>query len=92
VHIHVLDVAEAVAAAIRCDAPPHTRMLLCAPDIASDRPTLELVAERVCHISWRGGDDFRADPFRSLVDIRKAERIMGWKPIHTWPGRPAAKA
>jgi UDP-glucose 4-epimerase len=90
VHIHVLDVAEAVAAAVHCDAPPHTRMLLCAPDIASDRPTLELVAERVPHIPWRGGDDFRADPFQSLVDIRKAERILGWKPIHTWPGRPAA--
>lgn len=91
VHINVLDVAEAVAAAIRCDARPHARMLLCAPDIAADRPTLELVAERVPHIPWRGGDEYRADPFRSLIDIRKAERILGWKPIHTWPGRPAAR-
>jgi len=87
VHINVLDVAEAVAAALRCDAPPHTRILLSARDIAADRLTLELVAERVPHIPWRGGDEYRADPFRSLIDIRKAERILGWKPIHTWPGR-----
>ena len=87
VHIHVLDVAGAVAAAVRCDAPPHARMLLSAADIASDRPTLELVAERVPHIPWRGGNEYRADPFRSLIDIRKAEHVLGWKPIHTWPGR-----
>jgi nucleoside-diphosphate-sugar epimerase len=87
VHIHVLDVAEGVAAAVRRDAPPHERIMLCAADIASDRPTLELVAERAPHIPWRGGDEYRADLFRSLVDIRKAERILGWQPRHTWPGR-----
>jgi UDP-glucose 4-epimerase len=87
VHINVLDVARAVAAAVDCEAPPHSRMLLCADDIASDRPTLELVAEHASHIPWRGGKEYEAHAFRSLIDTSKAQRILGWRPVHTWPGR-----
>jgi UDP-glucose 4-epimerase len=87
VHINVVDVAEAAAAAVRCDAPAHSRMLLCAADIASDRPTLELVAERVPHIPWRGGREYSTEPFRSLIDTSKAQRILGWRSVCTWPGR-----
>jgi UDP-glucose 4-epimerase len=87
VHLNVLDLAEAVAAAVRCEAPPHSRMLLCAADIASTQPTAQLVAERTPHIPWRGGQEYEADPFRALVDISKAEQILNWRPVHTWPGR-----
>ena len=87
VHIDVRDVATAVAAAVRCDAPAHTRLLLCAPDIASARPTMKLVSERVPQVRWNGDESYRADPYRSLVDTTKAQRLLGWKPIHTWPGR-----
>jgi UDP-glucose 4-epimerase len=86
-HVHVLDVSEAVAAAVRCDAPAHSRMLLCAADIASDRATLDLVVERIPHIPWRGGEEYKTDPFRSLVDTSIAQRILNWRPRHTWPGR-----
>jgi nucleoside-diphosphate-sugar epimerase len=87
VHIDVRDVATAVAAAVRCDAPAHTRLLLCAADIASARPTMDLVAERLPRIRWKRGDGDRTDPFRSLVDTAKAQRLLGWQPVHTWPGR-----
>lgn len=87
VHINVLDLAEAIAAAVRCTAPAHSRVLLCAADIASAQPTLQLVAERAPHIPWRGGQEYDADPFRALVDISKAQQILNWRPVHTWPGR-----
>ena len=86
VHINVLDLAEAVAAAVRCTAPVHSRLLLCAADIASAQPTSELVAERVPHIPWRGGQEYEADPFRALVDISKAQQILNWRPVHTLAG------
>jgi nucleoside-diphosphate-sugar epimerase len=87
VHIDVRDVATAVAAAVRCDAPPHSRLLLCASDIASTRPTMDLVAERVPKVRWNGDEGYRTDLYRSLVDTTKAQRLLGWQPIHTWPGR-----
>ena len=51
VHIHVLDVAEAVAAAVRCDAPTHVRMC-CA------RPTLHQTSRR-CSLFPSGSLIFR---------------------------------
>ena len=87
VHINVLDVASAVAAAVRCATPPHVRLLLCAADIASARPTLDLIAERVAHVRWCGGEAYRTDRYRSLVDTSKAQRLLDWQPKYTWPGR-----
>jgi UDP-glucose 4-epimerase len=87
VHVHVLDVTDAVAASVGCRASGHNRMLLCAADIAERKPTLELVAERLPHIRWRGGDEFHHDPYRALVDTTHAQKILGWSPCRTWPGR-----
>jgi nucleoside-diphosphate-sugar epimerase len=87
VHLHVDDLASATAAAATCHAPPHVRLLLCAADIADRRPTLDLVAQNLPHIPWRGGAEFRHDPHRSLVDTRRAEAILHWRPKHDWPGR-----
>jgi UDP-glucose 4-epimerase len=91
VHIDLRDVAEATAAALRCPSPGHVRLLLCAADIAAQRPTLELVAERLPHVPWRGGPEYRAEPYRGLVDISRAERVLGWRPRHLWPGRANRK-
>jgi nucleoside-diphosphate-sugar epimerase len=88
VHIDVRDVADAVAAAVSCDCPAHARVLLSAPDIASVRPTLEIVAARAPRVPWRGGVEYQEDPFRSLIDLGNAKRILGWQPRHRWPGRP----
>jgi UDP-glucose 4-epimerase len=89
VHIHVLDLADAAAAAVGCRPVGHCRILLCAADIADRRPTLELVAARLPHVEWRGGDEFHRDPYRALVDISRAQKILGWSPRRTWPGRAA---
>jgi nucleoside-diphosphate-sugar epimerase len=87
VHIDVRDVATAVAAAVRCEAPSHSRLLLCASDIASTRPTMDLVAERLPEVRWKNGKGVSGDPFRPLIDTTEAQRLLGWRPVHTWPGR-----
>jgi UDP-glucose 4-epimerase len=89
VHLHVLDLADAVAAAVGCRPVGHCRLLLCAADIADRRPTLDRVAARLPHVAWRGGDEFRRDPYRALVDISRAQKILDWSPRRTWPGRAA---
>jgi len=87
VHIDLRDVAEAAAAAVRAHTPKHTRLLLCAADIADSRPTLELVAKHLPHVPWRGGPEYKDDVYRSLIDIGRARTMLGWEPRHRWPGR-----
>ncbi len=87
VHIDVRDVAEATLRAVETSFRGHVRLLLCAADIADRRPTLELVAERLPGVEWRGGEEFTQDPFHGLIDCRAAERVLGFRPRHHWPGR-----
>jgi len=87
VHVDVRDVAEATLRAVETTFRGHVRLLLCANDIADQRPTLELVAEHLPHIDWRGGREFTAEPFRSLIDCSRAQEILGFRPRHGWPGR-----
>lgn len=86
VHIDIRDVASAALAALECSARGHHRLLLCAADIAEPRPTLELVAERLPKVPWRGGAAYAIEPYRSLIDTSGAQRVLGWSPRHTWPG------
>jgi UDP-glucose 4-epimerase len=89
VHLDLRDCADATAAAVGCPAPKHVRLLLCAADIADVRPTLELVAENLPHVPWRGGAEYEREPYRALVDCRRAREVLGWTPRYTWPGRAA---
>ena len=42
---------------------------------------------------WRTpGAEYDRDPHRSLVDIGRAEQVLGWKPRHTWPARNTGAA
>lgn len=87
VHIDLRDVAAATLAALKTPFRGHARLLLCGEDIADTRPTLERVAERLPGIPWRGGVEFNQDPYRSLIDTREAERLLGFRARHRWPGR-----
>jgi UDP-glucose 4-epimerase len=89
VHLHEDDLADAVAAAVRCQVSGHIRMLLCAADIADRRPTLDLIAAKLPHVPWHGGEEFYDEPYRALIDISRARAVLGWQPRHTWPGRAA---
>jgi nucleoside-diphosphate-sugar epimerase len=89
VHVDIRDVAEAAVAAVNTMFHGHVRLLVCADDIADRRPTLELVAERLKHVPWRGGPEYAKDPFRSLIDTSATARVLGFRPRHRWPGRPS---
>jgi len=90
VHIHVDDVADATARALTAPVTGHVRLLLCAADIADSRPTLELVAANLPNVPWRGGPEFQREPYRGLIDIGPARRLLGWEPRRAWPGRGKA--
>jgi len=89
VWIDVADVASAVAAAVACPDPGHARLLLCAADIGSERPTAELVAEHLPHVPWRGAA-LAPGSRRSLIDTTAATRLLGWEPKVVWADRPTA--
>jgi UDP-glucose 4-epimerase len=87
VHIDIRDIATAARAAVECAATGHHRLLLAGPDIASRRPTLEMVAAMLPAVPWRGGKEYERDPYRSLVDCTRAQQVLGWAARHAWPGR-----
>ncbi len=89
VHVHVEDVAAAIAKSVACQSPPHARLLICPGDIRDPRPTRELVAQHLPKVPWRGGAEYKSAPFRSLIDIERARRVLGWEPRPKWPGRGA---
>jgi UDP-glucose 4-epimerase len=80
--VDVRDVASALVCALECPDPGHVAVLLAADDVAGDRPSR--VASAELGVPWRGGP-LDGDPFRSLVDSRKAREILGWAPRYAWP-------
>ena len=80
--VDVRDVATALVCALECPDPRHIAVLLAADDVAGDRPSREAVAD--LGVPWRGRP-LDGDPFRSLVDTRRAREALGWEPHHVWP-------
>jgi UDP-glucose 4-epimerase len=90
--VDVRDVADATVAASAHHFDGQVRLLFCVADIADRRPTLDLVAERMKHVPWRGGPEYKTDPYRGLVDISHIKRVLGFKPKYPWPGRVAGSS
>lgn len=84
VFVDVGDVADAVAAALRCPDPGHVRALLCAEEVGALRPSVELVAEHLAAARWRDGAPYPADSRRALVDCTVAREALGWRPRRGW--------
>lgn len=92
--LDVRDCASACARALRCEDPGHVRLLLCAPDVSSaGASSLELAGRLLPDVPIRDPAYFREDPYRALVDTRRAGRLLDWTPLHAWrewkAGRPA---
>ena len=81
---HVQDVAAAAVLGLTCPDPGHVTLLLCADDIASDTPSRQMATQVHPEVPWRGGAEYEVDPFKALVDNRKAKRVLGWQPQYTW--------
>ena len=68
-YIHVEDLARATVCALTCPDPGHEVLLVVAEDISSRAMSSREWAEHVLpHVSWRGGAEYDADPYRALVD------------------------
>lgn len=85
----VRDVAAAAVLALTCPNPGHVTLNLCADDIAATRPSREMAAWVHPDVPWRGGPEFDADPFRALLDNRRAKAVLGWQPRYSWRGQTA---
>lgn len=83
--VDVRDVATAFAAALTCPDPGHVRLLLCADEIAADRPAPEVAAEHLPSVPWRRvpvpGSQI------ALVDASAAKAVLGWAPRFGWRDR-----
>ncbi len=89
VFVDVEDVAAAIVASVECPEPGHARLLLCADDIASDRPSAELAAEHLPTVPWRDGEQVAGRA--ALIDCSAAKELLGWKPKHGWLDRPGVR-
>jgi nucleoside-diphosphate-sugar epimerase len=90
--VDVRDVAAAFLAALMCPDPGHVRLLLAAPDIAGSAPGRELAGRLLPDVPWRGGPEYDEDPWRSLLDCRRARDVLGWRAERRWSARPRAAA
>jgi UDP-glucose 4-epimerase len=80
--IDVRDVALAVLAALRCADPGHVTALICADDVTSPVPVLELARRLLPGVPWRGPEP--ADPATCLVRCDRARKVLGWTPHYRW--------
>lgn len=87
-HITVKDVARACLAAVKCPlavSPPCEAFMLTARDTFHPVPTLEVLQTIYGKLpEVRDPAYFEANPYASVFDIRKAERLLDWKPLHDW--------
>ena len=83
--IDVRDLSQARICALRCDVARFACLLVSSPDITTSGSTSRQLAEFVLpDVEWRGGAEYQAEPFRSLVEIENAKRTLAWTPKHSW--------
>ena len=83
--LDVADMVSAVHAALTCADPGHVRLLLCAADVSSAQKTSRQLARDVLpDVTWRGGGEYEREPFRALVDCRRAHDVLGWSARVRW--------
>lgn len=83
--LDVRDAAEAALRALLCHDPGHIVLSLCADDISSATQTSRELVQLLCpRVPWRGGCEYEREPFKSLIDTRRAKTILNWSPRHQW--------
>lgn len=64
---------------------PFDAFYLAATDTFIAEPTLDALARHFDPLpDVRDAEYFRANPFASVFDTRKAQRLLGWKPTRSW--------
>ena len=85
--VDVRDVAAAASLALEVPLTGHHRMLLCSADIAATAPSLEMAARHAPSVPIRDRAVYEREPWRALLDWSVAERVLGWRPAHSWADR-----
>lgn len=91
--LDVEDLIDAVICALGSDLAGHHVVHVASPDIAATRTTAEMVGRLLPVVPWRRPADRSAlavDPYRSLIDCSKAQRLLGWRGTRTFrpPSHP----
>lgn len=79
-YIDARDGAQAVLRALEVAPAGFDHFLIAAADTVMSRPNAELVAEVFPDVPVRG--DMGVND--SLFSTRKAQRLLGWQPVHSW--------
>lgn len=83
--IDVRDLSQACLSALSCKTEGFHCVLVASSDISTSGKSGRELAEQILPgIEWRGGEEYESDPYRSLIDITEARRLLGWEPQHTW--------
>lgn len=85
--IDIRDMSAACIAALDAEVSGFEAMLVCAPDILGSENARDLANALCPNTKWQGGPEYERDPFRALVDCRKAHEILNWTPQHSWAER-----
>jgi len=85
--IDVQDLSRACICALTCKVERFACLLVSSADISistSGRTSRELAEYVMPDVKWRGGAEFEAEPFRSLLNIENAKSTLGWTPRRSW--------
>ncbi len=75
------------AAVTRQDRISATYLVAAADITTSGRSSLELASIIHPEVAWKRRDAYEAEPFKSLLDCRRAMDEFAWMPRRTWAER-----
>lgn len=83
-YVDVRDAAQACRLAIESNDPtPYDAFFITAGDTFSNEPSFELIRRHYPEVQ-RVSDEFQRQPHRTLFDISRARRVLGYRPVHSW--------
>jgi UDP-glucose 4-epimerase len=83
--LDVRDLAQAIVLVLQNDIRGFHTLLLASHDITTSGMTsLELVRKLHPNVPWKGGPEYEAAPFSSLVKSNRAKSLLNWSPHYSW--------
>ena len=75
------------AAEKRMEVTTATYLVAAADITTSGRSSFELAHRIHPKVEWKTLDDYQANPFKSILDCRRAMTELDWRPRHSWAKR-----
>jgi hypothetical protein len=81
----VRDLASACLRSLTCNLTGYANHLIASSDITTSGKSSKELAQFVHpNVEWRGGQEYDAQLFRSLLITQPVEHLLGWTPQYTW--------